>query len=509
VVPSAALCDGLGTGSRKLNDLKDKAIRGGFAKVCAQGANFALRLGSLMILGRLLDPTDFGLVGMVTAVIGVLDLFKDFGLSTATVQRDKITGEQLSTLFWINLAVGVGLAALSMAMAPFIGSFYNEPRLVGVTYVLAAGFVFNAAGVQHSAILQRELRFTASAVVETVTLLLSTTIGVVMALMEFGYWALVVMGVSNPILSTALYWLTTRWIPGKPVRGVGIRSMMRFGGTMTLNSLVVYVAYNLEKVLLGRFWGAAAIGLYGRAYQIINIPTQNLNSAIGGVAFSTLSRVQNDPIRFRSYFLKGYSLVLAITLPVTAACALFADDLILVVLGSKWTAAAPIFRLLAPSIAVFALINPLSWFLFSLGLVDRSLKVALVLAPLVITGYLVGLPHGPTGVALGYSLVLVLWVVPHVAWCVHDTVISLRDIFVTLSPPMLSTLIGATLAFAVQFVWGPPLSPMLRLLLGGSVLMSVYAGILLFVMRQKPFYLELLRTLRGRPSGEEKVLVSA
>jgi len=97
---------------------------------------------------------------------------------------------------------------------------------------------------------------------------------------------------------------------------------MLFGGTLTLNGLVAYVAYNAEKVLIGRFWGADAIGIYGRAYQLVNIPTDNLNSAVGEVAFSALSRLQDDPIRLKSYFLKGFSLVLGLTLPITLACAL-------------------------------------------------------------------------------------------------------------------------------------------------------------------------------------------
>ena len=103
--------------------------------------------------------------------------------------------------------------------------------------------------------------------------------------------------------------------------------MMRFGGTLTLNGLVLYAAYNVDKVLLGRFWGAEAIGIYGRAYQLSRVPTDNLNW-VGEVAFSALSRVKNDPSRFKRYFLKGYSLVLALTLPITVVCALFADDVI-------------------------------------------------------------------------------------------------------------------------------------------------------------------------------------
>ena len=180
--------------------------------------------------------------------------------------------------------------------------------------------------------------------------------------------------------------------------------MMRFGGTITLNGIVAYIAYNAEKVLIGRFWGADAIGLYGRAYQIVNIPTDNLNSAIGEVAFSALSRLQDDAQRFRSYFLKGYTLVMTLTIPITVICTVFAKDVILVVLGPKWLEAVPIFRLLGPTILVFALINPLGWLLWSLGLVARSLKIALVFAPIIILGYIIGLPYGPKGVAFAYSI---------------------------------------------------------------------------------------------------------
>src|SRR5262249_46728801 len=156
--------------------------------------------------------------------------------------------------------------------------------------------------------------------------------------------------------------------------------MLRFGGTVTLNGLIVYIAYNVEKVLLGRFWGPDALGIYGRAYQLINIPTDGLNSAVGGVAFSALSRLQDDPVRLKNYFLKGYSLVNSMTLPATMFCALFADDIILVVLGAKWTEAVNIFRLLAPTILVFGIINPLGWLLLSIGLQWRSLTIALVIA---------------------------------------------------------------------------------------------------------------------------------
>jgi len=492
-----------------MKDLKQRTIRGGFARLCAQGAGFFIRLASLMVLARLLGPKDYGLVGMVTAFTGVLSLFKDFGLSSAAIQRATVTEEQISTLFWINILVGALLALLSVALAPAIAFFYHEPRLFAVTAVMAAGFLFNAAGVQHSALLQRQMRFTAMAVINTVGLIVGTVIAIGVAKAGYGYWALVAMTVTSPLIATIGFWLVAAWVPGGPRRRTGIRSMMHFGGTITLNGLVAYIAYNFEKVLLGRFWGADAIGIYGRAYQLVSMPTDNLNSAVGEVAFSALSRVQDDAKRFRSYFLKGYSLVLTLTIPITVICTLFANDVVLVALGPKWTEAVPIFRLLAPTILIFALINPLGWLLYSLGLVGRSLKIALVFAPTMIAGYVLGLPYGPKGVAFAYSAVLTLWVIPFIAWCVHGTVISLPDILLAVSRPLASSIVAAGLALAVRFFYGQWLPPLPRLLLESTVLLATFLGIVIFATGQKSLYLDLLRELRGSSSAKEKNLVSA
>lgn len=489
-----------------MQDLKEKTIRGGVARLAAQAANFVLRLGSIMILARLLAPREFGLVGMVTAFTGVLDLFRDFGLSAAAIQRKTVTEEQISTLFWINLLVGTILALLALAFAPAVAAFYHEPRLVTVTMVLGAGFLFNAAGVQHGAILQREMRFTALAVINTASLGVSIATAILGAIAGYGYWALVAMTVTSPLAATIGVWMATGWVPKRPQKRTEIRSMMRFGGALTLNGLLAYLAYNLDKVLLGHFWGATALGIYGRAYQLVNIPTANLNSAAGEVAFSALSRLQDDPYRFRSYFLKGYSLVLAMTVPITVACALFADDIVRVVLGPQWDAAGDIVRLLAPTILVFGIINPVGWLMISLGLVGRSLKLALIFAPLITAGYVVGVPYGLRGVALGFSGVMVLCAIPLTTFCVRGTPVSLRDIVLTSAWPLASATVAGVVAFVVRLTYGYSLSPIPRLTLEISVLVVSFFSMLLFVAGQKALYLDLLRGLKGASAAEPVVI---
>ena len=248
---------------------------------------------------------------------------------------------------------------------------------------------------------------------------------------------------------------------------------------------------------MGRFWGAAALGLYGRAYQLITIPTQNINFALGEVTFSALSRLQDNPLRLRNYFLKVYSLSNAITLPTTVFCVWFANDIILGVLGPKWIDTVSIFRLLSPTVLVLGIINPLASMLQATGLQLRSLKIALVMAPLVVPAYIIGLPFGPNGVAAAYSIAMALWLVPCVLWSVHGTKISPADIIVATGKPFLSTIIATAVVLGAKFYIDQLQSSFVRLAFEGSVMFVVYFLTLLFIMGEKTLYLDLLRGLRS------------
>jgi O-antigen/teichoic acid export membrane protein len=220
---------------------------------------------------------------------------------------------------------------------------------------------------------------------------------------------------------------------------------------------------------------------------------------VGEVAFAALSRLQHDPVRLRSYFLKGYSLVLALTVPITCIIALFPHELVMVILGPKWNLAVRILQLLAPTILIFAIINPLGWLLFAMGMIKRSLQIAMVLTPVVIAGYCLGLPYGPNGVALGFSAAITLWALPHIAWGVHGTPISFGDIMKVMTKPLSSGVVAVALAAGFQFLC-PHWSPIPKLFVGVSILLAAYTGMLLYVMGQKAFYLDLLRQLTKRSS---------
>jgi len=462
-----------------------------------QGMKFALRTGAMIVLARLLTPNDFGLVAMVTGVTSFFGIFRDAGLSLATVQRQSITHEQISTLFWVNLAVGAVLTALCVGLAPVLVAFYHEPRLLWITIGLAATFFFTASGVQHQALLQRNMKFVALGVIDLISLTASVLVALGMALAGCGYWALVGMTVSLPAVNAIALWVANPWLPGLPRRGCGVRSLLHFGGTYTFNMLMVYMAYNADKILLGKYFGTGPLGLYSRAQTLINLPTDQLNSAIGNVALPTLSKLQGDPQRLKSYFLQGYGLVLSVTIPITIFCILFAEELIYVLMGAKWTGAVPAFRLLSPTVLALALINPFGWLMFAKGQALRSLYMSFVLAPLVILAYWIGLRFGPNGVALGYSAMMIVLTVPFILWSKAGSPITGRDTLNAIKKPALAGILAGIAGAALKLMMAEQIPPFMRLVAGTVVTLGLYCWLLLFPMGQKSFYFGLLGLLRS------------
>ena len=494
--PPAATVSGTAHAGRatelSVAELKRTTARGALVSIGAQAATLVLRTASLVVLARLLLKEDFGLVNMVTAFTGVLGLMYA-GLSMASVQRPALTRAQASALFWLNLAMGGALALLATAAAPLLAAFYAEPRLFWMTVVLGTNFIFSGASVQHRALLQRDMRFGTLALIDVLAILASVAAAIGLGLAGSGHWALVAMVIVQPAVMVLGVWLAARWIPGMPTRHAGIRSMVMYGGAVTLNNFIVYVAYNADKVLIGRVWGAEALGIYGRAYQLINLPIDNLNSTIGLVAFPALARMQDDAVRLGRYFLGGYSLFLAAVVPLTIECALFADDVVLVVLGAKWIETASIFRLLTPAILAFAVANPFVWLMLAGGRAGRSLQISLAVTPALLVAYALGVARGPHGVAMAFSITMALATVPVVRWATRGTALTGGEIVRAIRPTAVAIAVGAVVVLAMRPVLQEIQAPFLRLTVESLVLFAVYLFTLLFVMKQKAVYVALLR----------------
>jgi O-antigen/teichoic acid export membrane protein len=390
-------------------DIGARSVYGAAITLSSQIVRFLLGMGSTMVLARLLTPTDFGLVAMVTAVTGFVAMFKDSGLSMATVQRPHVTYEQVSTLFWINVAISGVLMLVVAALAIPIARFYGESQLVLVTLAISGTFILGGLTVQHMALLQRQMRFGALAAKDLSALAASITVGILLALRGFGYWALVAMMAVQAAAEMLLAWMLSGWRPGLPKRGSGVRPMLAFGGFLSGTHFLVYLRRHLDNVLIGALWGGGPLGLYTKAYSLLMLPITQVSGPIKAVIVPALCRLHGDSKRYSEYHYNAVFLVGFITIPLVGFVFIAAEDLVATILGAQWHAAVPIFLALAPAGLVSALKDTASWTFVSSGRTDRAFRAEIVGSIMVVTGIVLGLHWGPVGVASGFSLAYCLY----------------------------------------------------------------------------------------------------
>jgi len=417
-------------------DLKGRSVRGGAITIAAQWTRFCFQMASMIVLARLLTPQDFGLIAMVMVVTGFVTRFKDMGLSLATVQRAEINHAQISTLFWINLLLSFGLMLIAAALAPAITWFYGEPRLALITIALASGIFFGGLTIQHQALLRRQMRFGILAAIDIVSISIGIFAAIIAAWYGAGYWSLVIMQLSAAVTHAVAAWFACGWRPGLPVRGSGVRKMLAFGGYLTGYDLVNYFARNGDNLLIGKFWGAGQLGLYSKAYALLMLPIQQITTPVAAVAIPALSRLQNEPERYRTYYYRAISMIAFITMPLVAMLAALSDEVIVIVLGGQWAGASPIFKVLAFAAFFQPLVSTTVCVYVSLGQTKRMMYWGAIAVPIILLSFVVGLSWGALGVAISYTTCfLTIIMVPSLAFAFRYSPIRVVDFFRALSYP--------------------------------------------------------------------------
>ena len=412
---------------------------------------------------------------MVTALTGILAMFKDAGLSMATVQQDTVTHEQVSALFWVNVALALALMLALAALAPLVAWFYGEPRLLSITLFVAGLFIFDGLAVQHQALMRRQMRFGSLARIQIISTSLALVAAIASAIMGIGYWALLVQLAVSQLSGTFLSWGYCRWIPGRPKRAAGSRSMLKFGGYLTGFNFVNYFARNADNILIGKVWGSGELGLYSKAYNLLLFPLQQINGPISAVATPVLCRLQNDPDGFRDFFRKTLSAITFLTFPLIAWMIICRRDIVLLALGPQWEPAVPIFGALAIS-AFFQPLGNITGVLYvALGRTRRMLKWGLMSGLWLVFSIIVGLPFGAIGVALAYSAAIALMIIPLILYATSGTFLHIRDFYVAIKYPFFSTALITVVGVLVQLCFTENAGSWLRLGVTTISMFSAYA----------------------------------
>jgi O-antigen/teichoic acid export membrane protein len=462
-------------------DLGSRTARGGVATITSQGFKFFIGMAATIVLARLLTPQDYGLVGMVAVVTGFVSMFKDMGLAVATIQKEKINAEQISTLFWINVALSVVVMLVTTAVAPGVAWFYGEPRLTMITIGFAAGFLFGGLTVQHEALLRRQMRFTALAVLEITSLVIGLGVAVMLARRGARYWALVINQLIQAITYAAGVWIVCGWIPGPPVRSSGVRSMFAFGGNLTGFHVINYFARNLDNMLIGKFWGSWQLGIYSKAYQLLLLPIDQINSPIAAVAVPALSRLADSPDRYRKAYLRILEKVAILTMPAMAFMIVCSDWIVNLILGPQWIAASRIFAVLGIVGLIQPVANTTGWLFMSQGRARDMFRWGLIGSTIMIVAIIAGLPWGAIGVALTYSSSFLFIVAPLLFWFVgRRGPVRTRDFYSAIAPVASASLCG--LAAALLFRASTPSASMFLGMAACFLIISISTFLILVVL---------------------------
>lgn len=459
------------------DNLHRRAVRGGVATVIAQGVKLALNAISIVVLARLLTPEDYGLFGMVVAVTGFLEIFRSLGLLEAIVKEPDLDDTQLTALWIITAAAGIGLAALTLALAPVLAWFYNDPRLLPIAIALAPTFVVAGISIQHNALLRREMRFKAVLGVEVLFIGASVGVSILFASLGFGYWSLVAGTIAAETVSTVALWVAHKWRPRRPANFATAGSMLRFGLHVQAATILAVVPIKLDNILVGRFWGGAALGLYSRAFNLVFLPLDQLVVSTNLLAVPTLSRLRGDPTRFRAYYLKALSLVTHFSMPASMFLIVMSEEIIALILGDKWQAATPIFRILSIVSLAIPIGESHKWVNVALGRGHKMLRISAFISVAFVSAMLIGMQWGPVGIAGSITISYWLVLLPILAYALHGSPVDFPSMLRTLIRPFLTAIsVGlALLAYKIYLIDSLALWQILILAIALSVMTAAVA----------------------------------
>lgn len=416
-------------------DLAGRSTRGGAVTLSAQVVKFVVSTAATILLARLLAPQDYGLIGMVAILTSFLGMFQYLGLSTATIKWSKLNHQQVSTLFWMNMGLSAAIMLVALAGAPLLAWFYKEPRLIGITAGYAVTIFLTGLTIQHEAILMRQMRFTAVAIIEISAMCVGLCAAVIAAWRGAGYWALVLNQFVLAIVTIIGLWTACKWRPGLPGRGNDVRSLISYGGNLTGFNVMNFLSKNLDNALIGKFWGAYQLGVYSRAYQLLLMPMAQINSPLVSVAVPALSRLSDSPERYRNAYLRVLEKVAMVTMPGVIFMIATSDWLVLFLLGPQWRDTGRIFMLLGVAAMIQPVTRTVLWLFTTQGRTRELFKWGFISSAIGVVSIVAGLPWGATGVAAAYAAADLCLTTPLLFWYVgRRGPVRQGDFYRTISP---------------------------------------------------------------------------
>lgn len=326
--------------------LKQKTVRGmiwsGISSFSNQGIQFVIGL----IVARILLPSDYGLIGMVTVFTSLITVFIDCGFSTALVRKIDRTDADFSTAFYFNIVAGAIVYLIIFFTAPLIAEFYNEPQITSLARFLGINVFLGAFGIVQGTQYTIKVDFKTPTKISIISLLCSGSVGIALAYAGYGVWAIAWQFVVNKIVNVILIWFYSSWRPKLVFSKHSLQYMWSFGYKMVLSALLDTLYRNIYQIIIGKVFSAKDLGNYSRAQQFASFPSSNFTGIIGSVTFPILSSIQNDDARFERVYRKYLCLSAFIVFPCMVGLSVLAEPLVVTLLSERWLECVPLLQII-------------------------------------------------------------------------------------------------------------------------------------------------------------------
>jgi PST family polysaccharide transporter len=445
----------------------------------------------IIILARLLYPEQFGIVGMAAIFTGFISRFNELGLSAAIIQRKNVDEIHLSTSFWTSLGTGTILCILTILLSPFIADFFKEDLVRPILIVSSLNFIVGSFNIIPRTLLVKNLNFKKTAIADICAAFVSGTISIILAINNYGAWSLVFGGLINSFISGLILWRINPWRPSSKFSISHFKELFSFGGHVMGSNILNYVDTNVDYLVVGKMIGAAALGYYTLAYNLITFPLQKISKIVTSVTFPAFSKIQDDNQKLKDAYLKVVQYISLITFPMIAGLFIVAPEFIVVIYGSKWVSMILPLQLLCPAGALKSVGTTVGSIILSKGRADIQFKWNICTAIVLTIAVIIGVNYGIAGVAAMISIVTVLLflIIQNIANKLIG--LSMSSYLMAIYPAIIGSI---TLIIAVEvlkkilIIYSVPDI--------GILISSVLIGIVVYILFIRIFFNNLLKEIR-------------
>ena len=466
------------------DNLKQKTKKGLYWSAASNFANQGMRFVFGLILARLLSPDAYGVIGMLTVFLCVVQVFIDCGFSQALIAKQDRTQTDFSTEFYFNIGVGLIGYCLLFISAPFIADFYNMPLLTSVLRVVGLGVIINSLCVVQSAQFSIRLDFKTPAKIGVSTNLFSGVVGIILAYYGWGVWALVFQQLASGILYGILVWILAKWRPTFEFSKDSFKYLWNYGSKILASSIIQQVYDNLYPLVIGKFFSARQLGLYSRAQGFATLPSSNVSGILGSVTFPILSKINNDTPRLMRIYRQMIKTAAFIVFPLMLGLFAISNPLVKVLLNRQWYDCILILQLLCCAL----LWQPISAINLSIlkviGRTDILLKLEIIKRIAGIISIGCSVPFGIIGMCIGYIILYLFCFILNTIYISKITDTPLFVYFKDIVPPLLASIsMGGIVLGIISFIESNLV----------SLIVGIIAGILCYYLFSRYFLKEQLK----------------